>query len=984
MNGIVDLFSPAAGVPLPGIYNPWLVVLSVAVAIFTSTMALQMVELAERSSRGLRLIALVTGSVALGAGVWTMHFVAMLAFDLCMPVTYNPTVTVLSMAPSLAASACALSQIARARTSLRDLVIGGVLVGGGIGAMHYTGMAAMVMAPQLRYDFWLFALSIVVAVVLAILALWIRFGVRSGLSRLSPKWSLVAAGTVMGLAISGMHYTGMAGARFYGDPSLHGAPGQNETGILALGIAFTTITITLLVVAINVMLRYRAMVNGLTASEARSRAIMGTAIDGIITFAGNGEIRLVNDAVTRIFGWTAAEMTGRNISMLITEEYRSSRDTFARYLNTGEARIVGTAREVTAIRKDGSTFPIRLAIGHAELPDEHSFVAYITDTTDQHRLQQELQDAKTRAERAADARTAFLANMSHEIRTPMNSILGFAEVLMNSAQSADQRKATGIIRNSARSLLRLLNEILDLAKLDRGAVEIVLTPVDLKELAEEVVMTLSSAARSKGLQLGLSYSPGLARCFRADAFRIRQVLGNLLDNAVKFTDSGSVGLAVSEDAGGVHFEVSDTGIGIPADRLERIFDPFIQADASFSRRFGGTGLGTTICKQLVELMKGHIRVESEPGAGSRFHVVLPLQALEGAQAAMGLEETLPALPSLRVLAVDDVVQNVELLQMMLTGLGHHVATVLSGEAALEEAACERFDLILLDIRMPGISGLETATRIRSGQVAGIDPRIPIIALSASVLDADRARALATGIDGFIAKPIERATLVWEIARVLGIDAHRTGAAVAQAAIHATFDHDGALRRWGGNRGVFDTALARFAEQYRDIASDLAKRIADGKPGDAVELAHRGKGVAANLGLAALSESLDAFQHALGLDRGTREAALANVRSCMDDALHAIDVELTTPMRSTEGTAPAHDHGPDADAVARAITALLAAMRRGALDDAAIAYLGQALPEDLFAPVCSALDEFDFPLAESRIQDLVIRLAAQQGSVTHVD
>src|SRR5579859_177685 len=243
---IPDLFLPAAGSPLAGLYNPWLVLLSVVVAIFTSTVALQMVDLAARGADWLRVATIATGSVALGCGVWAMHFIGMLAFNLCVPMSYDPLITAISMLPSLAASAVALALIARPQMSRDTLLIGGVLVGGGIGAMHYVGMAAMRMQPSLSYDPAIFGLSIIVAVVLAVLALWIR----------RRQLGLLPSGAVMGLAIAGMHYTGMAAARFWGDPATQQPDFHPDTFLLAMGITVTTVFIALLVAVINALLRH--------------------------------------------------------------------------------------------------------------------------------------------------------------------------------------------------------------------------------------------------------------------------------------------------------------------------------------------------------------------------------------------------------------------------------------------------------------------------------------------------------------------------------------------------------------------------------------------------------------------------------------------------------------------------------------------------------------------------------------------------------
>jgi PAS domain S-box-containing protein len=962
---ISEIFLPAAGSPLVGLYNPWLVLLSVVVAIFTATLALQMIDFAARGPTRLRAAAIATGTLALGSGVWAMHFIAMLAFNLCLDVDYDPLITILSMLPSLAASAVALRIISKPRISGADLLAGGILVGGGIGAMHYVGMAAMRMDPVLRYDPWFFGLSIVVAVVLAVLALWIR----------SRNLGLLASGTVMGLAIAGMHYTGMAAARFYGDPAAQQPDFSPDAVALAFGVTLTTVMIALLVATINALLRFRSMVTELTISESRMAALTATAVDGIISMSAEGIVLSVNAAAERLFGWEAGEMVGQNIHMLMPEPYRSEHDGYlSHYLETGEERIIGSAREVMARRKDGTTFPIRLAVGHARLPEGNMFVGYITDITERRLLEQDLRDAKTRAEQAAAARTAFLANMSHEIRTPMNSILGFAEVLLNSKPTAEQAHALGIMRNSARSLLRLLNEILDSAKLDRGAMDLLHLPFDLRALAEEVVAAMTTTVDKKGIRLILDYDVDLPTRFLGDELRMRQVLSNLLGNAVKFTHEGSVTLTIRAETGKVHIILSDTGIGIAADRLERIFDPFTQAEASLSRRYGGTGLGTTISKQIVELMKGRIWVESELGRGSKFHVLVPLAPtnLEAPDSAVTSGATL-TLPALRILYADDVPQNLELVRMMLEPLGHRLVLVDSGEEALLRTAEEMFDLVLLDVRMPGLSGLETAQLIRQQERERQLGAVPIIALSASVLEEDRTLAYDAGMDGFVAKPIERPILLAEMARALGISAIEAPLAAVSGG-RPIFDRAGALLRWDDDWVVLADMLAKFFRQNKGLAEQLDQLIAAGDTEAALDLAHKIKGWAGNIGLTELFGALATLEGLLYRKSGDPDSALEAVALALETAWKVVEPELISAGEEQAGSQGKVDPAILADA----LTSLQKAVKRGALDDDALNAIVQMLPAQETQALRQALEDFDFSAADEAIEEMKGKAATHVG------
>ncbi|TGK03786.1 PAS domain S-box protein [Leptospira semungkisensis] len=894
-----SLFTFDPGSPLlVETYNPWLVVLSVLIAIFASYIALQIVgqTVPEHSPPLTKYLVLAAGSLALGCGVWAMHFVGMLSFSLCTTVKYDKTLTIVSMFPSLLASVVALSFVNRPKISITELVLGGVLVGSGIGTMHYTGMAAMQMAAVLRYDPWFFSLSIVVAVILAIASLWVRFGL-AGLRLSSQKLTLIAACT-MGLAISGMHYTGMVSARFIGTPETDLNTAFNDPTFLALAISSTTILFTLFAFAVNWFLRYRVLVQNLRASESRLRTIITTAVDGIMIIDYQGRINDFNPSAELIFGYKRSEVIGKNIRELMPDPYYSSKGTEPKYsLSAGFAKIVGTSKEVIGLRKDGSDFPIRLAIGHARLSGEDLFVGFVTDIserkmiesalkqseqqvrslienipgityrclpgrdwkilfmsdasesitgypasdfvrteparsfkelvhledlqrieeeidsaifekraftleyritdkngdtrwlwgngcgvyggngevlfidgvildiTERRNIEEALRTAKEKAELAAITKTSFLANMSHEIRTPMNSILGFTEVLLSENLEKEHRTHLETVKSSAKSLLRLLNDILNTAKLEKGAVELESIDFSLSKVIADLKSTLGISARKKNLEFEVIQDPLLSEYYVGDSLRIRQILLNLIGNAVKFTEHGKVTLRVAKENESLHFAVQDTGIGIRADRLEKIFEPFTQADVSTTRRYGGTGLGTTICKQLTELMGGRIWAESILGKGSIFHVLLPLE--EGKPRQEIHAHNLLSLPSLKILVVDDIEKNTELVELLLKNQGHSVTVAHNGEDAVKKVEAENFDLVLMDVQMPGLDGRQATRVIRMHEAQENTPRTPILALTASVFEEDKNSAMEAGMDGFVAKPVELNQMTFEIARVLG-------------------------------------------------------------------------------------------------------------------------------------------------------------------------------------------------------------------------
>jgi PAS domain S-box-containing protein len=1121
---MMELFSPPTDPSLLqyGVYTPTLVLLSILVAIFSSWMGLQVVGQARlANTRPLRAAMLATGSLALGCGVWSMHFIGMLAFALCTHVNYENGLTLLSVLPSLAASWIALTLISRRSLSLASLLTGGVLVGAGIGAMHYTGMAAMQMSLDLRYDPFMFGLSIVVAVVLATLALWIRFGLRT--LRL-PDWMLTAfSAGVMGCAIAGMHYTGMAAARFVGQLP-PGAVPQHGSTFLALAITLITIAVTVFVLGVNGLLRYRVMYRQLSESEAWMRALLTTTVDGVITVDRDGLIHEFNASAERIFGWPRDEIVGRNIRVLMADAERSEHDGLLNYLRTENSLIPGKGSEVVAVRRDGSLVPIRRALGHARLAERDLFVLFITDISERRAIMQALRDseqqfrslignipgisfrssqafdapplfisdnierlagypasdfvgvnrtrtlasliceedrervgaeisrsiddlapyqveycllhangskrfmwehgavtqdeskpeirwidgvildiserremeqqlraAKEVAERAAAARASFVANMSHEIRTPMNAILGFTDVLLDTELDSEQRRHLDTVRKEGRSLLRLLNEILDTAKLDKGAVELEPDDFSLLSLIDELASTFGTNAHSKGLEIEIIYDPALPAWLHGDELRMRQVLGNLLDNAIKFTAEGKVSLCARAEHGQLHITVQDTGIGIAPERINAIFDPFTQADASMTRRFGGTGLGTTISRQLVDLMGGKIWAESTQGVGTTFHVMLPLIASHHAPANSG-ERTDYPLPPLHILAADDVPQNLELLSLLLSKRGHTLDTAHDGAEAVQLSAMRRYDVVLMDMQMPDMDGLAATRAIRRREQRDGTAALPIVAMTASVLAAHREASAAAGMNGFASKPVDWHALSHEIARVLHLPPVASAPPPSEAPRHRVLNQKAGLKRWADQEDAYCQALRRFVTEHGTAAATLAKLLADGSAARLAEAqawCHKVRGVAANLGLEQLNATLAQIEKLCGSPQhaGTTVAlqtelaqAQRTLAAQMDAALSAI--RALAPAHSTRLEAPPPASAFDPAAARQKGTALLPFLQRGALNDGAMTALTTALtgaPPALaqqLGAVHNALNDFDFPQAQAALEVLLASLATE--------
>jgi PAS domain S-box-containing protein len=604
------------------------------------------------------------------------------------------------------------------------------------------------------------------------------------------------------------------------------------------------------------------------------------------------------------------------------------------------------------------------------------FDGVILDTTERRQMEEDLRIAKEKAEQAAAARASFVANMSHEIRTPMNSILGFTDVLLDSDLKPDQRGHLDTVRNAGRSLLRLLNEILDTAKLEKGAVELELDDYSLLALIDELSSTYNTTARAKGLALNIAFAPDLSPWLHGDELRMRQVLTNLVDNAIKFTAAGSVTLSVAQRGAELAIAVRDTGIGIAPDRLAAIFDPFTQADASMTRRFGGTGLGTTISKQLVELMGGRIWAESTLGEGTTFHVVLPLVPAIAPQAALlprQRQRVAYELPPLRVLAADDVAQNLELLSLLMGKRGHTLTMAHDGAHAAELAAQHEFDVILMDVQMPNVDGLAATRMIRDEAARSGRPRVPVLAMTASVLEAHRKASTAAGMDGFASKPVDWYALSHEIARVLGLQPVGATVAAPKGAGPQVLNRAAGEQRWGGNADEHQRALYRFDTDHAQGTGQLEALLQAGD-GDALQAqAHRVRGVAANLGLERLAATLaDIEKGAANGGHAGLAPLVARYAADLEAALEAVRSRPRPEAQAAQDAMPAA--GLDHAVVRLAADALQASLARGALDDAALASLSQALqghvPPATLAPLQMAIDDFDFTLAGTRLATLL--------------
>jgi PAS domain S-box-containing protein len=399
------------------------------------------------------------------------------------------------------------------------------------------------------------------------------------------------------------------------------------------------------------------------------------------------------------------------------------------------------------------------------------------DVTDEHRAGVALIEARDAAEAANRAKSEFLANMSHEIRTPMNGILGMAELLLATELAPSQQQFVRTMHGSAMALLKVINDILDFSKIEAGKLDLEETDFDVRRAVHETLQAFASAADGKGLRLAMDIDPCIAPRLRGDPWRIRQVLSNLVGNAIKFTAHGEVVTSVSAEPADdgeltVRFDVRDTGVGVAVDALERIFEPFTQADGGTTRRFGGSGLGLTISRRLARVMGGDIGVHSTQGHGSRFWFTVKL----GVPADCGSTADAPAAEDAggesgrtfagRVLLVEDNEVNRLVAGSMLENLGLSVDVAVDGLEALAATGAKGYDLVLMDCQMPGMDGFAATSAIRARESATPGARCTIVALTAHAMHGDRERCLGSGMDDYLSKPFVREDLVQLLRRVL--------------------------------------------------------------------------------------------------------------------------------------------------------------------------------------------------------------------------
>ena len=610
----------------------------------------------------------------------------------------------------------------------------------------------------------------------------------------------------------------------------------------------------------------------LRVSESKFRSVIESARSAIVIANSAGKIMSWNGAAQKIFGYTAAEVIGQPLSMLTPSDLRQVHDRgLARVAAGGPTKSIGQATEVPGLHRDGQIVPLELSLTTWEQDGERFFSGILTDITIRKQAQAAITAAKEQAEAANRAKSEFLANMSHEIRTPLNGIIGMTELTLDTQLSAHQRDNLETVASSAEALLEVVNDVLDFSKIEAGRLSLEEIAFDPRHVVNRTVGMLLNRASQKGLRLESKLATSVPYGLIGDPLRLRQVLLNLVSNAIKFTKTGEVcvrasGRPISDSIVRMHFSVSDTGMGIPADKQDLIFAAFSQADTSTTRRYGGTGLGLTISSKLVAFMGGKLSVASKVGVGSTFEfqvdlaiATLPSVAADGElignethRRLQATHDNLTAIVGRNILLVEDNAVNQRVATGMLVAAGHRVTVAGNGQVALERMQEGLFDVVLMDVQMPVMDGFcaTRAWRARESQLGGAGRllHLPIIAMTAHALAGDEADCLTAGMNDYLTKPVERVLLLSKIAFWTRGD--RPAALAVAKPIpwlqqEGVMDREAFLREMDHDSVLVTELVALFCKDSRSQLSTIRQALACGQPQMVAATAHSLKGAIAH-------------------------------------------------------------------------------------------------------------------------------------------
>lgn len=625
-----------------------------------------------------------------------------------------------------------------------------------------------------------------------------------------------------------------------------------------IAIALLLMLVALLLVLDRLLRRAALRDAKLLTSSKQLASTVAASLDAIVTADDKGRIIAFNAAAQSIFGWAPEQIIGKTMEETIipTQMREAHHAGMNRYLQTGTTRVIDKGRvELSALRKGGEEFPVELNITSIQDGEGTKFIAYIRDISSRKINEQKLIDARNRAERTDRAKSQFLTVMSHEMRTPLNGILGVLDLLKTTELTQQQERYVQIATASGEILLEHTNEALDITRIETGSLQLAMQDFYLPAMVETLVDGLEPLAREKNLGLSLQIDDSMRMGFWGDSNRIRQILTNLLGNAIKFTETGHISLTVTgihgREVSSVAFSVTDTGAGIAPEHQEQVFDDFVALASGKGRQSRGDGLGLSISRKIALGMGGDISLQSTVGAGSTFTLTLPLTRGETTEAQSDIADAATNAPrqACRVLVVEDNNVNRKVLGDMLEGMGHEVQEAVNGAESLIKAAQTSFDLIFMDISMPVMGGIEATKRLRNE--GGLNATTPIVGLTAHGKEEYREAAQNAGMSFFHTKPIRLATLHGILSQVLV-----TGSEVSSEYPKPAEENDALdiLIDALGRDKVNDVGASFFAEL--EVYFDQIEQGAfDGDPVALAEATHKMKGAAALLGQGGLEDAL---------------------------------------------------------------------------------------------------------------------------------
>lgn len=991
-----------------GTYTLSLVLLSYAVACLTSFNAFMLAErMIKEVDERIRTLLHIWMALVFGTGVWSMHFIGMLAYNMRMWHEYDLGMTLLSLLVIIAIGYIAGFAIRCQRLSITRIILTAIIMGIGICTMHYTGMAAMQMDADILYLPTIFALSVGISIVGSAAALWLLFNVTRMYTK-KKFYYFFACTLVMGAAICGMHYSGMYAAVFIPHADCrYGNSSENFfTLALLIGILFTVmlffpllvrgifriivakdigqrvflqlcglLTLSLVIfvasffvisqrlgqqqhntaimnsVGLQRMLiqRYTRQVSSYffaktsgdeefaqvawNFSEDTKRIVdqnfMSYREGGKIVVSADGEQTIaiepltfptVKDSIALVMDeWTALQEATAELIQGATEDQShwyideiSTQADFTVMVQDRLASIIQKAieDEMQVIRQNQAS-ALLLSVCFFIITVFYALYRIanpLTQTTKELELHRDnlreminaktkdLEVAKERAERASEAKSEFLANMSHELRTPLNSILGMSRMLLKTDLDKEQKELSQTVFSSSSNLLEIVNDILDLSKIESGEIELERIGFDLTYCLTGVVHSLEQLAYEKGLYFIKDYKRESYPTVLGDPTRLTRIMVNLIGNAIKYTPEGFVKVEahytlIDDTHILFHCDISDSGVGIPKEKHESIFEKFSQADVSTTRKFGGTGLGLAITKQLVELMGGRIWVDSEPGVGSTFSVEITFEVTDQVHAEEVRRKRMKScgiIPpdKVRILVAEDHPMNQLFIRKLLNSFG--IATfdlAKNGVQALESVqnADTPYDIVLMDCHMPEMNGYDATEAIRKHEVES-GHTSAIIAMTADAMVGARERCIRAGMDEYISKPIDQDLLKQLLSQWIAFDSSvkteepsEEEADQEEQNVAERLNLDAMRDIAGDDEETLKEFVEAFLESSEKNVQTLQANRVDGECTAWVEAAHMMKGGAGGLGAHMLRELCAQAQDAADVDAATREALYISIR-----------------------------------------------------------------------------------------------------------